>query len=191
MPCTHQNNDTHREKQGTSWQIPACVARPVGKREIEQSDKAKEAIKKEWTRMWEKNVFGLEIREWADVAREARDANRECHMGIVFGLMFEKNSQMQDETKRKYKYRIVFQGNKVINQDWESAIFMDGSSKPVAMEVGKIADWYACLPGHAQQQSDAVQAYIQADLRGCVLASLCLERDTREEHLSVFVLCLL
>ena len=41
------------------------------------------------------------------------------------------------------------------------------SAKPVTKESAKISDWYACLPGHAQQQADAEQAYIQADMRGC------------------------
>ena len=35
------------------------------------------------------------------------------------------------------------------------------------MDTGKIVDWYACLPGHSQEQADAEQAYIQADMRGC------------------------
>ena len=89
-------------------------------------------------------------------------------MGIVFGILVENNFELpESDERRKLKYRVVFQGNRTINQDWAQAVFTDGSSKPVAMEVGKIADWYACLPGHAQEQADAEKAYVQADMRVC------------------------
>ena len=32
------------------------------------------------------------------------------------------------------------------------------------MEAAKCVDAYSCLPGHAEQQSDAEQAFIQADI---------------------------
>ena len=144
MPCTIESL-THREKvPDADWCLPACVARPVPKSEVREKPKAQEAMRKEWQRLWEKDVFGAyspaDICEWSEVAAEARKLGKECHMGIVFGIMVEKNSQLQNidgkpHPDKKYKYRVVFQGNRVINQDWESAIFMDGSSKPVAMET--------------------------------------------------------
>ena len=51
-----------------------------------------------------------------------------------------------------------------MNQDWLAAQYADGSSQPISMEASKIADFYALQQGNDQQQADAEQAYIQADL---------------------------
>ena len=85
-------------------------------------------------------------------------------MGRAFGFMVEKNYESPESAK--FKYRVVFQGNNVIDQDWEAAVFQDLGSSPASMEAGKLCDAYACMPGHAMQQADSEQAYIQADLTG-------------------------
>jgi len=88
-------------------------------------------------------------------------------MGRLFGICVLKGSELKEnDPRRKYKYRVVFQGNNVINQNWEAAIFQDLGSAPASMEAGKVADCYGCLPGHATQQADAEQAYVQAKLTG-------------------------
>ena len=90
-------------------------------------------------------------------------------MGRLFGICVLKGSELDlKDERRKYKYRVVFQGNRVIDQNWEAAIFQDLGSTPASMEAGKVADCYGCLPGHSTQQADAEQAYVQADLTGKV-----------------------
>jgi hypothetical protein len=54
----------------------------------------------------------------------------------------------------------------VVDQNWEVALFQDLGSCPATMEAGKAVDAYGCFPGHIVQQSDAEQAYVQADLKG-------------------------
>ena len=95
-------------------------------------------------------------------------------MGRLFGIMVEKGSELKSfladgvtrNPLKKYKYRVVFQGNRVINQDWQAAQFQNQGSTPATMEAGKVADWYACQKGHIGTQADAIQAYVQADLQG-------------------------
>ena len=90
-----------------------------------------------------------------------------CIRDRLFGIMVEKGSELQKgDPRRKYKYRVVFQGNRVINQNWEAALFQDMGSSPATMEASKIADLWSCIEGHSMQQADAVQAYIQAELKG-------------------------
>ena len=60
----------------------------------------------------------------------------------------------------------MFQGNKVINQNYESAIFQDLGSAPATMEASKTADFYGCQQGHTIEVADAEQAYVQADMKG-------------------------
>ena len=107
------------------------------------------------------------MREWDDVAREARRRNETVHMGRLFGICVEKRSELpKGDKRRKYKYRVVFQGNRVVNQNWEVAIFQDLGSSPAAMEAGKAVDCYGSIDGNDCEQADAEQAYVQAELRG-------------------------
>ncbi len=70
------------------------------------------------------------------------------------------------DPRRKYKGRAVFQGNRVVNQNWEAAMFQNLGSSPASMESGKALDCLGCTPGYATVQADAEQAYMQADLKG-------------------------
>ena len=73
---------------------------------------------------------------------------------------------------------MVFQGNQVVNQSWEQALFMDLGSSPATMEGSRAADLYGCAPGHDIMQADAPQRLqlprmkeLRADFT-CRLASL-------------------
>ena len=52
------------------------------------------------------------------------------------------------------------------NQHWEAAFFQDLGNSPASFEASRWADFYGCLPGHAVKLADAIQAYIQAKLKG-------------------------
>ena len=118
--------------------------------------------------MWDEST----VREWGAVSREARkrkekDPNYTIHMGRLFGLCVQKGAELPDGDKRKkFKYRVVFQGNQVVTQNWEVALFQDLGSSPATMEAGKYVDAYGCAPGHSCEQADAEQAYVQAELQG-------------------------
>jgi hypothetical protein len=79
----------------------------------------------------------------------------------------EKGSELPvGDPNRKYKGRVVFQGNQVKDECWDVAMFNELSSAPASMEAGKACDAYGLLQGFCTQQADAVQAYIQAKLSG-------------------------
>ena len=143
LPVAHPAEDNHRIKHFIqSWYFPALVARPVGKRELESSVEAMAAMKVEWDRLYNGGVFDLTtVREWDEVAAEYRDRDETCHMGRLFGICVEKGSELPlGSERRKYKYRVVFQGNRVTNQSWEVAIFQELGSSPATMKAGKAVD---------------------------------------------------
>ena len=146
----------------------ARVARPVRKDEIAREKEAQLAERKEWDNLRSKDVWDPEtVREFNEVAQTARRNNAKVHLGRIFGLMVEKGSELpRGDPRRKYTYRVVFQGNNVVDQHWETAIFQDLGSSPASIEAGKIADAYGSFPGHDMQQADAEQAYVQAWLEG-------------------------
>ena len=174
-------DDPHRVKSPKcTFGFPAAVARPVTRREYEGANtdpvtkkKALDARTAEWGRLKSKTVWLIKsVREWDVVAREAREKQKKdpsyrIHMGRLFGLMVEKGAELpKNDPRRKFKYRVVFQGNRVVTQNWETALFQDMGSSPASMEAGKYVDCHGCLPGHDTEQADAEQAYVQADLEG-------------------------
>ena len=71
------------------------------------------------------------VREWDDVSREARAGGYAVHVGRVFDFCVLKGSELKDgDPNKKYKGRVVFQGNNVHDQDWNVAIFQELSSCP-------------------------------------------------------------
>merc|ERR1711978_280494 len=99
--------------------------------------------------------------------KEARDAGEKMHHGIIFDLNVEKNSDLPiGDPLRKWKTRVVYQGNAVRDEHWEFAVFQELSSSPAAMEAGKCADIYGMAPGMASQISDAEGASTQAEFKG-------------------------
>ena len=131
MPCAAKVKEgPHRPKivafNSHSWiTMNACVARPVGKKDLLQSKGAQASMKAEWVRLRSKVVWDEnKVREWSDVAKEAQDAGVEVNFGYLYGICVEKNSELPPgHPKRKFKGRVVFQGNRVTNQNWEAAIF--------------------------------------------------------------------
>ena len=116
--------------------------------------------------MSEKGVWGeAHPREWNGVRREASANGESIHMGCMFDLCVETNSEMAPE-KRKYKGRAVFQGNAVVDQNYDATIFLDFGSQPATMEASKATDVDGCVPGHALHVADAEQAYVQAPMKG-------------------------
>ena len=122
MPCvTKFTQQSHRHKSHLPH-YNACVARPVGKKEVDSNPKAKAAKRAEWTRLrsverpdgtigaWDES----RVAEWRDVRRQAARDNIKVHVGRIFDFVVEKNSELSDsDPKKKFKGRAVFEGSYV------------------------------------------------------------------------------
>ena len=109
---------SHREKHGPPIFPGACVCRPVDRKEVKAKPTADMAIQQEWDRLRARNAWDEQNpREWDDeVAREAREKKIEVYFGMIFGFVVEKNTDLPEgDPRRKFKGRVVFQGNKVKN----------------------------------------------------------------------------
>lgn len=61
------------------------------------------------------------------------------HLGKLFGMCVEKNSDLPDgDPRNKYKHRVVFQGNRVVEQSMDEAQFADMGSAPAIIEAARI-----------------------------------------------------
>ena len=158
----------HREKLHISGLFSACVARPVGRHEINRTPAAQMAMRTEWDRLVANEVFDMDsVAEWSIVRDSARMRGETIHHGSLATIVVEKGAELPEgNTSRKYKGRTVFLGDQVKDQNADTAIFEDLQSSPAAMEAGRVVDFWGCLPNHGLSTADGVQAYIQADLRG-------------------------
>ena len=124
-PQVDDIHTTHRDRIASnnrqSLPLPLCVARPVGAAETRASPEAQKAILKEWSRLREKNVWDeriTHVREWNDVAAEARRTGKTVHLGYLLGLTTEKGSELADnDANKKMKHRVVFRGDDVKDQN--------------------------------------------------------------------------
>ena len=93
--------------------------------------------------------------------KKAISENRTVHFGRVFPLCGVKHSELPPE-QRKYKGRVVFQGNNVKDELGYDAVFTDQGSSAIFLAASKLLDVVSMLPGCDGGQSDAPQAYTQA-----------------------------
>merc|ERR1712004_966466 len=158
----------HRPKLRRKIPFNACVARPVSRREQRANSEARKAMLAEWKRLRDMKTWDdAAVEDWSVVARRARAAGEEVHFGYLLGMCFEKGSELPENHKdRKFKGRTVFQGDRVVNQNFEVAMFQNLGSSPATLEASRAADAFGCAPGHATQVADAPAAYVQADLKG-------------------------
>ena len=145
----------------------AAASRPVNKAEISKEPKAQQSMKTEFEKLLKAGTFDFsDVHEAGKLMSAARDGRRKkIHIGLVFGICVEKVIQLPEcDPNRKFKGRYVFQGNNVKDEFNQCAVFQELSSSPASMESAKCVDAYSCFPGHIGQQSDAEQAYIQAQV---------------------------
>jgi hypothetical protein len=102
-----------------------------------------------------------------EVRDEARKRNETAHVGRGFDICVEKGSELpKGSPGRKMEGRVVFQGNGVLDQNYDIAIFKDLGSAPATMEAGKCVDAYGLIAGHDTEQADGESAYTQTELTG-------------------------
>ncbi len=159
----------HREKNHPSaLQGLAVVARSLAKKEALAKPTAIAAMQKVCQSLRDKGVWcESEAREKEDVIREANEQGVHRQFGHVHCRCAEKNAELPDNhPSRQFKGRVVFPGNQVTNQCFETAAFADLGNSPATLEGARMADLYGWCRGNLLQQAGAHQAYIQADTRG-------------------------
>ena len=99
MPCVPAE-EHHREKVvKVAKFINAMVSRPVGRAEMLTNTKAMDSTKEEWKGLLDQGVFDLSvIREYYDVAREAKQKNEQVHMARAHGRIVENIHNFRKKT---------------------------------------------------------------------------------------------
>ena len=165
MPCINTGKvDEHRNKI-TDQQLPfpAAVSRPVSRKEMLENPEALKNMRDERSGLTEQGTFEFGtaknplIYEYDAIRYEGKKNDEEIHFGRVHGIMVEKHWQLpKEDPRRKFKGRAVLLGNKVTNQNIESAFFQDLGNSPATFEAARWADLYGLLPNNSVMLADAL-----------------------------------
>lgn len=158
----------HRQRINGAVAPSLLSVSPVKRNEFLDNPLAMEAYWKECNNLESKEVFQYEsLAEWDDASRQARIKGEEIHFGYLFGFMVEKRAEyLEGDPMRKFKYRIVFRGNDVKDQNWDVALFQEMASTPTTLEASRYSDLFSMFEGNSMEGRDVEQAYLQAKLEG-------------------------
>ena len=114
-----------------------AVARSVSKAEMKLTPRALEAMDAEWERLRKiKTWMEDQVKEWSVVRDKAREDGETVHIGRLFPILVEKNSELAEgDPQRKFKGRVVFDGSFVRDQDKNVALFQELSCCPATMQA--------------------------------------------------------
>ena len=98
MPVVREETEEQRERdkldEVTHDQL-ALVARVVSQAEIDRTPEAKVAMDKEWQKLVDKSCWlEKKVREYRDVAREAKAKEAKAHFGRIFEICSQKGSEL-------------------------------------------------------------------------------------------------
>ena len=137
------------------------MARLVGEQGIAKNQRAQDAMEREWHHFITNEVWDYKtVVSWKEVGARARTIGKRTLLGRICGLMVERGVELPgDDNRKSFKYRVGFQGDSVVIENWVVVIFQDLVSAPTSMEVGKMDDAIPCQFGCYQQQVDAEEAW--------------------------------
>ena len=93
-----------------------------------------------------------------------RETREPVHFGSLRAICHEKHSELVLED-RKYKGRVVFRGDILKDIDGYYAVFSEQGTSSSHMVATKFIDAIARMPGMDGEDSDAMSAYTQVELK--------------------------
>ena len=141
IPLSSTTHDSRLDLDIEDWM--AMISKPIPIREAKQIEGARVALQAEWDKLrrlrcWDDTT----VAEYDDVVARAKSTNSIVHFGRIFELCHEKHSELPVD-RRKYKGRVVFQGNNARDQDNKWAIFQEMQTTSVPLPVAK---WRCPMP---------------------------------------------
>ena len=130
------------------------ITRFVPRSEVKRNQQARDALVKEFSTLRGKCWDEKARRAKADVIRDAKKRGVEVHFAALYGICGEKGYELPPgDPRRKYKGRCVLLGDRVVNQDFETATFADMGNAHTLLDGARLTDAYGCLPGHQDRKS--------------------------------------
>ena len=85
-------------------------------------------------------------------------------MAEILTLCGIKHAELS-AAEHRFKGRIVYRGDRVLDENNQLVFFSETSTNPTALTALNACLWYGCLPNNSVSCSDAIQAYLQSELK--------------------------
>ena len=178
MPCASVASQQHRPKEPASLKCPppievlGLVHQLLEPKDWKGRPEVQEVIDEEKNGLLSVNTWCEdEIQAKSDVV--AASAGTTVHFGALMIIMSIKGFERNPECW-KLKCRIVFRGDAVVDQTGHSAVFeILSASTPSSLAGLNSVIAYSLLKGNKCSTSDAVKAFVQAELTGKTATYLC------------------
>ena len=143
----------------------AMIHTEVKHEDMKRIPKAKEAVDNEWKKLIDMGAFGMKAFEAMDKVKARYEKNKQpVHFGNLRAIYHEKHSELP-KADRKYKGRVVFRGDTVKDIDGYYAVFSEQGTSSSHMAATKFIDAIARMPGMDGEDSDAMSAHTQVELK--------------------------
>ena len=185
MPCCSiKHQEQHREREDTSESIfnnkvrsllmqiienekvPAMVTRLLDRKEMLSKPAALQAVRKEASGLEAGGTWLPEtVRELHELKQSAKTSGEKVVIGQLMTLCSEKYAELEDESQKVLKGRIVFRGDNARDESGALAIYQDLAATPTLITSANANIAYGLFPGNKTTSADAVKAYIQSTLK--------------------------
>ena len=105
MPTVNRSSNHRTKVPAVDMSFYALVARSVNKKEMRSVPAAEASVTKEWDKLTKIKTWDeSRVREYSDVAAEARRTKTKTHFGRLLEICVEKGSELeQDDPNRKLR----------------------------------------------------------------------------------------
>ena len=147
---------------------PTCsglVTRLLDRKEMLSSEAAMNAVRSEFAGLEKKDTWDkTTVKEHSDLVSDAKARNVQVHIGKLMAICSEKFSEREAQY-RVLKGRIVFRGDICKDALGAAAVFQDLSASPTSIHSLNLNLCYGAIKGHSTTCADAVDAYVQSELK--------------------------
>ena len=107
FPCAATLPSKRRDRHRPGRLYNACVARPIKPAELKVNQEARDKMQEEWDRLrrvkrpdgthgvWDEDA----VEEWSKVRKRARRTGATVNVGLVFGIVVEKNHELPENAE--------------------------------------------------------------------------------------------
>jgi len=146
--------------------VPAMVTRLLHRKEMLASEAALKAVRKEADGLLAGNTWVLDaVQELQDLKHHSQKTGEKVIIGQLMTLCSEKYAELQDESQKVLKGRIVFRGDCARDENGALAIYQDLAATPTLITSANANIAYGLFKGNKTISADAIKAYIQSLLK--------------------------
>ena len=143
----------------------ALLTRNLTKKEWLANPDAVAAVEKEAMGLRENGTWDDEsVTTLHKLRADARAKGKKLRVAEILTLCGIKHAELS-AAEHRLKGRIVYRGDRVLDENNQLVFFSETSTNPTALTALNACLWYGCLPNNSVSCSDAIQAYLQSELK--------------------------